>query len=97
MSIYLDLLDIKYECRKVRIRFTSYSKYSPKVAVDGSRESPHRYNGLALCMWYPKNSVEQIWVFEDGLLELLAMIEFHLYSEALWRESGKMYGPEAAY
>jgi len=95
---YTLVIDLReFERRKVRIRFTPDSKYPPKVTVDGPRESLHRYNGGALCMWYPKDPVEQKWVFEDGLLELLVMIEFHLYREALWRETGEWYGPEAPH
>ena len=100
---YTLMIDLQeYECRKVRIRFTSDTKYPPKVTVDGPRESLHRYNGGALCMWYPKDPDDQKWIFQDGLLELLVMIEFHLYREALWRETGgfkggEWYGPEAPH
>ena len=92
----------EYEPRKARIRFRPDSSRPPRVTVDGTRESPHRYDGGALCMWYPKDPVDKKWVFDDGLLELLVMIEFHLYREAWWRETGgyncgEWLGPEAPH
>ena len=51
-------------------RFTDWAR-TPKVFVDGPKESPHRYSDGSLCMWYPQDPPEQKWVFDDGLLALL--------------------------
>ena len=48
-------------------------------------------------MWYPKDPDNQKWIFSDGLLALLVMVEFHLYREALWRETGVWNGPEEGH
>ncbi len=94
-SLIIDLEE--YEARQVKIKFEQDSRMPPRVTVDGPDESPHRYKGGVLCMWQPKDPVENRWVFEDGLLELLVIIGFHLYREALWRETGEWYGPEASH
>lgn len=88
---------LEYDAREVKIKFNSDSKLPPRVTVDGPCESAHRYKGGALCMWYPKDLDEKKWIFSDGLLELLVMIEFHLYREAWWRETGEWPGPEVPH
>jgi len=85
-TLTIDLRE--YEERKVKIRFNPVESISPRITVDGPKESPHRYKGGKLCIWYPKDPVERRWTFDDGLLELLVMIEAHLYREAWWRETG---------
>ena len=87
----------EYGARKVRIRFTSDPAYPPQVTVDGARNSPHRYHGGYLCMWYPEDSDNEKWIFSDGLLALLVMTEAHLYREAWWRETGEWLGPEVKH
>ncbi len=87
----------EYEARDVKIKIKPDPKLLPRVTAGGPLESPHRYKGGALCMWYPKDPDEKRWVFNDGLLELLVMIEFHLYREAWWRETGEWLGPEAPH
>lgn len=85
-----------YETRTVEIRFTDWSR-TPTVFADGPNESPHRYSDGSLCMWYPHDPPEQKWVFADGLLALLNLIQAHLFREAWWRETGEWLGPEAPH
>ena len=87
----------EYESRKVHIRFTGEIEQIPQVTVDGPNDSPHRYEGRYLCMWYPKDPDTEKWTFSDGLLALLVMIEAHLFREAWWRETGEWLGPEVKH
>lgn len=45
-------------------------------------------------MWYPWDSTENRWVFEDGLVALLGYIITHLFREEWFRETGEWLGPE---
>jgi hypothetical protein len=67
------------------------------VTADGPTESPHRYSDEALCMWYPKDGVDQRWVADDGLLRLIRCTQVHLFKEAYWRRYGEWPGPEAPH
>ncbi len=60
------------ERRQVRIDFPITSSRHPRVYVDGPTDSPHRYDDGSLCMWYPRDPLERRWVFDDGLMALLA-------------------------
>lgn len=85
-----------YEPRNVEIRFVGGARV-PRITVDGPG-SPHRYNQNGwLCIWHPRAPVEEKWVFEDGLLALLNLIQAHLFKEAWWRETGEWLGPEAPH
>jgi len=85
-----------YESRRVEISFTDWSRL-PVVRVDGP-SSPHRYDDRgSLCMWYPDDPPERRWVFGDGLLALLNIIQAHLFKEAWWREYGEWLGEEAPH
>lgn len=84
-----------YEPRNVEIRFV-WSRV-PKVFVDGPGGSPHRYEDGSLCMWHPRDPPDEKWVFEDGLLALLNLIQAHLFREAWWREHGEWLGPQAPH
>ncbi len=89
----------EYEPRKVLIKMKPDCGSSPKVTVDGPVDSPHRYdkdNG-ELCMWYPWDPKDNRWVFTDGLLQLLVLIQMHLFREAWWRETGEWLGPEVLH
>jgi hypothetical protein len=81
------------ETRQVEIRFENGSRI-PKIYVDGSTDSPHRYAERRLCIWYPNDPPEQKWVFKDGLLMLINHIQAHLFREAWWRETGGRNGGE---
>lgn len=90
-----------YESRKVVIKMKPSRGSAPEVTVDGPVSSPHRYeeNNGELCMWYPYDPKEQRWVFADGLLHLLVLVELHLFREGWWRETGgddngEWLGPE---
>jgi len=48
-------------------------------------------------MWHPGDPPEQQWLFADGLLALLNIIQAHLFKEAWWREMGEWLGPEAPH
>ena len=70
---------------------------SPEVTVDGPEDSPHRYANGQLCMWYPNANNTERWIFRDGLLHLLVMVEAHLFREEWWRETGEWLGPERGH
>lgn len=87
-----------YESRQVRIIFRQHgNKDFPVVIADGPTESPHRYSDNRLCLWYPFDPKTNRWVFSDGLLHLLSIIQAHLFREAWWREYGEWLGPEKAH
>ena len=82
---------------RVWINFALASPHVPLVTVDGPTESPHRYDDGTLCMWYPYDPQERRWIFADGLLHLLGLIQVHLIREHLWRQTGRWYGDEAPH
>lgn len=91
------IIDVpEYEPRKVLIKMKAEVGGTPKVTVDGLEDSPHRYHdeGGELCMWYPWDPKECRWIFSDGLLHLLVLIQMHLFREAWWRETGGVDGGE---
>ena len=83
-----------YVTRSVSIIIYPNKDSMPQVKVNGSSKSPHRYDNGQLCMWYPKAPKTERWIFKDGLLHLLVMIEAHLFREAWWRETREWLGPE---
>ena len=83
-----------YGERRVEILFEKRSPSIPAITVDGPRESPHRYGDGSLCIWYSRDSKEERWIFNDGLLPLIGLIIVHLFREAWWRETGEWLGPE---
>ncbi len=94
----------EYEPRNVVIKMKPSRDSAPEVTVDGPISSPHRYeeNNGELCMWYPGDSKECRWIFDDGLLHLLVLVELHLYRETWWRETGghdngEWLGPEVTH
>jgi hypothetical protein len=86
-----------YNICQVTIKLYPSEKKSPKVTVNGSSDSPHRYENNSLCMWYPWDPKDNRWCFEDGLLLLLVLIQAHLFREAWWRESNEWLGPEKSH
>lgn len=73
---------------------------SPKVYADGPTESPHRYRAeddRSLCLWYPSDGPDRKWQPADGLVQLIGMIETHLFKEAYWRETGEWLGEEGPH
>lgn len=83
-----------YTDRRVQILFRKDSSKFPRVSVDGPADSKHRFSSGELCMWYHKDSAENQWVFEDGLLALLGYVIAHLFREEWFRETGEWLGPE---
>ena len=84
-----------YNIRQVTIKVFPSEYKTPKVTVDGgASDSPHRYEDGRLCMWYSWDPRNNRWVFEDGLLSLLVLIQAHLFREAWWRENDEWLGPE---
>ncbi len=85
------------EVRVVEIRFENWSR-EPRIYANGATESPHRYpQDGGLCVWDPKDPPEQRWVFKDGLLALINLIQAHLFREAWWRETGEWPGAEVSH
>ena len=85
------------ERRQVSIEFRLSSPEVPRVYVDGSAESPHRYEDGTLCMWYPRDPLERRWSFGDGLHALLGQIAVHLVKEHIWRCTGDWPGAEVPH
>ncbi len=90
--------------REVVIKMQPECTGLPNVTVDGPTISPHRYHedDGELCMWYPYDPKECKWMFADGLLHLLVLIQAHLFREAWWRETGgeqngEWLGPEVPH
>jgi hypothetical protein len=77
---YSTVVDVPfYEARRVKLIFNlGRSRNAPYIVADGPRESPHRYreyDSQSLCVWDPLDPPEARWLFDDGLLELLAIFE----------------------
>lgn len=89
-----------YESRLVTIEFEHKLPQSPRIFADGPsgyEDSPHRYptrGRTRLCIWYPSDPPDRIWVPDDGLLALFGMAAEHLFKEAWWRENGEWLGEE---
>ena len=94
VNIFLEHYDVT---RAVTIKMFNNSGKSPEVTVDGPEDSPHRYANGQLCMWYPNANNTERWIFRDGLLHLLVMVEAHLFREEWWRETGEWLGPERGH
>ena len=86
-----------YDARHVEILFSKKTPSLAKIIVDGPTDSPHRYEDNRLCIWHPDDPEDNRWVFGDGLLHLLRLIETHLFREGWWRETGEWCGPEAGH
>lgn len=67
------------------------------VFADGPRESPHRYAGMALCMWCPGDSINARWTPDNGINDLLYRVRNHLFREAWWRDTKEWLGAEAPH
>lgn len=95
----LDVLVPRYETEiSVEIIFRTTSPLIPRIFVDGPEESPHRYPDGRLCIWYADDpDRERVWVFDDGLLELIDLIRAHLFKEAWWRQYGEWLGPQVLH
>ena len=86
-----------YEDRLVTVELGRYINELPRIRADGPGDSPHRYSDGSLCIWYPDDPPEQRWKFSNGLMELLVLIQQHLFREAWWRETGEWLGPEVPH
>ncbi len=92
---HVDIFLFDYDVlRAVTIKAFANTGIPPEIKVDGPEESPHRYSDGQLCMWYPWTNKSERWIFEDGMLHLLVLVEAHLFREAWWRETGEWLGPE---
>ncbi|MFF8805551.1 hypothetical protein [Streptomyces omiyaensis] len=61
----------------------------PRVHAKPGVASKHRYAADdALCLWYPYDPEERRWTSEKGLLDLLGIVERHLFLEHCWRRTG---------
>lgn len=85
------------DARHVTIVFSPRSPEIPRVFVDGPAESPHRYSGGELCMWWPFDGADQRWLRRDGAAALLGHIVAHLVREEWWRRTGEWVGNEAPH
>ena len=86
-----------FEPRVVQVLFKKSHPEFPRITVDGPTASPHRYPDGSLCIWYPWDSQENKWVFDDGFNELVGHITLHLFREAYWRMSAEWLGPEGPH
>lgn len=90
------LVTIPVECyatRRVTIHINRKHYRVTKIVADGP-SSKHRYGEKELCVWYNGDGPTEKWVYQDGLLALLRLIEAHLFREAHWRETGGKDGGE---
>src|SRR4051794_33296539 len=86
----------EYEPRRLTISISnSFKPILNGVVADGPTDSPHRYPGEQLCMWYPSDPADRRWVAEDGLRTLIEHARIHLFKEAWWRETREWLGPQA--
>ena len=83
--------------RIVNITLTERYSSLPKIVVDGPSDSPHRFDSKYLCIWYPWDNKECRWIYTDGLLQLIALIQIHLFKEYWWREFDEWLGPEVKH
>jgi hypothetical protein len=97
--VYSVTVDVpEYPPRRVTIVLPNWGTPSmATITADGPMESPHRYDGFALCIWHPNAPPEERWVPDDGLLALIDHTRVHLFKEAYWRETGVWPGPEAPH
>lgn len=90
-----------YSSRRVSIYLDRKNYRVTKITTDGPT-SKHRYGSTELCIWNNKDDKDNKWVYQDGLLALIRLIEAHLFREAYWRETGgsedgEWLGPESQH
>lgn len=83
--------------RQVIIQFLPRFPNVPRVYVDGPTESPHRYPDGTLCMWHPRDPLEQRWIPAAGAADLVTRIGVHLIKEEWHRQTGEWIGLEAEH
>lgn len=83
--------------RRVTISFRPGDHSVPWVLVDGPEDSPHRYPGGYLCMWYPGDPDSARWRPVDGPEQLLGHIAAHLVKEEWYRLTEKWPGDEVGH
>lgn len=96
-SVSLTLEPLGVPSHHVTITFSRGAPTDPKVAVDGSTDSPHRYSDATLCMWYPTDPPERRWNLSDGAGALVANIAAHLIREEWYRNTGEWLGDEVRH
>jgi len=69
----------------------------PHVYADECYGSPHRYSDGALCLYYPKDPVENRWTADKGLVQLVVAVQNQLFIEDIWRETGEWLSPQAPH
>jgi len=88
----------EYEPRRLTISMSnSFEPILNGVVADGPTDSPHRYPGAKLCMWYPSDPTDRRWVADDGLRTLIEHARIHLFKEAWWRETREWLGSQAPH
>jgi hypothetical protein len=100
LVIYKVVVPVPYYDETRIVTITLHNTFTPildGVTADGPTESPHRYDEYTLCMWRPRDPVEQRWVYQDGLLKLVLHTQMHLFREAWWRETSEWLGEEAPH
>ncbi|WP_143226971.1 hypothetical protein [Actinomadura mexicana] len=60
----------------------------PRVWAKTGASSPHRNPDGSLCLWYPLDSESRRWTSDKGLLDLIWIVQRHLFLENYWRMSG---------
>lgn len=83
--------------RQVTLTFSASKNFFPAIFVAGPSASPHRYDDNSLCIWRPWDPKENRWLFQEGLLSLLVLVQIHLFKEAWWREHDEWLGPEVPH
>ena len=67
------------------------------VVADAPSDSPHRYAGGELCMWFPADDSSRRWTRHDGIVALAGHVVLHLAREEWWRRTGEWAGDEAPH
>lgn len=80
-----------------RVEFKRKDQWNPNIILPPDPSSPHRYAPTTPCMWFPDDPPKHKWVFKDGLYQLLLHIEWHLYRETIYHETGDWPGEEAPH
>lgn len=62
----------------------------PRVlCLDGPQDSLHRDGPMELCLYYTRDPDERRWKVSDGLVRLFDLARVHVWSEHIWRMSGR--------
>lgn len=102
VKLELDLLPLPeaaaegFEVERVRVVATRDSQVLVYPIGQPGRTWRHRNDAGkgALCLQYPRDDASLLWLWDDGLEELLTRVRLHLLSEEVFRRDGAWPGEE---